>query len=383
MDRKRRPLAFAAVCGAAVVVAVALAGATAWGIALASDLRACSSAVAPRAGEEEARRLLELNGEDGEFQERVAPLLERSAVPKVLHQIWLDSGRGPKQAEGQEREMPARWKKASYSCQPDALPGYSYVLWTDEKARAFVAKEYPDILPIYDAYPNFVQRADALRYMVMARLGGVYADLDVVCMRSPDTLRTAPAMLFSTEPAGITNDFLVSRPGHPFFEQAVEGLRGAAGSYGAPYLTVLFSTGTVFLSRQLAKYMRSRGGPEAARFAWDRIHAQWPGRTAPEDAVLVLSHEPYIGGGNTAFVSHVGGSSWHEADAAAVKWVAGHLYLSACLVAALLAPLLACCLVPRVRRWAAAAAAARPPAPSAFSLSRLDIDCTTAAEFEA
>ena len=61
------------------------------------------------------------------------------------------------------------------------LTGCAPQLWTDEKAREFIAKEYPWFLETFDNYPYPIQRADSIRYFVLSHYGGVYLDLDDVC----------------------------------------------------------------------------------------------------------------------------------------------------------------------------------------------------------
>jgi inositol phosphorylceramide mannosyltransferase catalytic subunit len=55
-------------------------------------------------------------------------------------------------------------------------------LWTDKSAREFIASEYPWFLETFDGYQFPIQRADAIRYFVLAYYGGIYIDLDDVCL---------------------------------------------------------------------------------------------------------------------------------------------------------------------------------------------------------
>ena len=57
---------------------------------------------------------------------------------------------------------------------------FSKQLWTDEKSRNFIAKEYPWFLETFDSYKYPIQRADSIRYFVLAYYGGTYIDLDDV-----------------------------------------------------------------------------------------------------------------------------------------------------------------------------------------------------------
>lgn len=60
-------------------------------------------------------------------------------------------------------------------------------LWTDATARHFIQTHYPSFLATYDSYEYNIQRADAIRYFVLHRYGGIYMDLDVstFCLLCP------------------------------------------------------------------------------------------------------------------------------------------------------------------------------------------------------
>jgi hypothetical protein len=59
----------------------------------------------------------------------------------------------------------------------------TYHLWTDSTSRHFVARHYPSFLATFDSYAYPIQRADAIRYFVLHRFGGIYMDLDIGCKR--------------------------------------------------------------------------------------------------------------------------------------------------------------------------------------------------------
>lgn len=58
-------------------------------------------------------------------------------------------------------------------------------MWTDAKSRELIATEYPWFLNTFDNYSQPIQRADAIRYFVLAHFGGIYIDLDDVCTETP------------------------------------------------------------------------------------------------------------------------------------------------------------------------------------------------------
>jgi len=169
------------------------------------------------------------------------------SIPKILHFCW--------KSEDLPRVMRRyfeKWQRLH--------PGWDVRLWTDDTMRAFVVRAYPPLLPVYDGYPKMIQRADAFRYLVLNRLGGVYADLDVEPLAPIDPLLEAGGFL-GVEPfehvasdrihAGLpfqlTNAFMGGTPGHPLFASIVDLLPALEDQ------AIFYSTGPAMVT---AAYLR-------------------------------------------------------------------------------------------------------------------------------
>lgn len=173
------------------------------------------------------------------------------AIPLIIHQTWRDS------------EIPSNWQSFQASWRR-FHPEWEYRLWTDLSLRQFIHDMYPWFLPIYDNYPEPIQRVDAARYFLMHYYGGVYVDLDFECLRPLNPLLNDRDILLGFEPeehfsknvvraAGlesvIANAFMASRPGHPFWEHVfLELIR----SHKTP--DPLSSTGPFMLTRAVQSY---------------------------------------------------------------------------------------------------------------------------------
>ena len=94
---------------------------------------------------------------------KVAPPL-----PKIIHQQWKTD----KIPEGVFTEYHAQWKKLF----PE--PQYKHMLWTDDSGRKLIAEHFPWFLDAFDGYSMNIQRADSMRYFILYKYGGLYADLD-------------------------------------------------------------------------------------------------------------------------------------------------------------------------------------------------------------
>lgn len=134
------------------------------------------------------------------------------SVPRIIHQTWRD-----------HHTMPTSWQQASNSCR-HLHRDYEYRFWSDDDARRLIARTYPQLLSTFDAYPYDIQRADVIRLVVLYTFGGIYLDLDIICLQSLDHLRRFPFVLPRTRPVGLSNDFIIAHPKHPFLLQVLDNL---------------------------------------------------------------------------------------------------------------------------------------------------------------
>ncbi len=167
-------------------------------------------------------------------------------MPRLLHQIWL----GPRPIGREEKAWADGWRTKH--------PGWHYQLWTDEE----VARLDFTHRALYDRTENYAMKADILRYELLHRYGGVYADLDFECLRPLGALLQ---QVDSTAFAGyewptvtyrwsLCNALLGALPGAPFLThvlaQLAENVRlhtADAAWHGEE--TIPRATGPAFLTR--------------------------------------------------------------------------------------------------------------------------------------
>ncbi|MCJ1416287.1 hypothetical protein MMC32_002622 [Xylographa parallela] len=230
----------------------------------------------------------------GEIPAPHSPLIESRPqfIPKIIHQTYINE------------TIPEKWLEPVQQCR-DLHQDYEYKLWTDDSSREFIATEYPWFIETYDKYAFPIQRADAIRYFVLAHFGGTYLDLDDGCARRLDPLNSYPAWLHRTEPTGISNDAMASTPHHPFFLYVIESLSAYDRDWGLPYITVMYTTGPLFLSVLWKNYMSSGknigDGKDGGR-------------------VRILTSDDYHQKPWSFFNTFVG-SSWHGDDARFIFWM--------------------------------------------------------------
>ncbi|MCC7271024.1 MAG: glycosyltransferase [Alphaproteobacteria bacterium] len=169
-----------------------------------------------------------------------------SGIPRLLHQTWRTDALEPRQ-----RQFQSGWREHH--------PGWEYRLWTDADLRAFVAAEAPELLAMFDGYAQQIARVDMARYVILQRLGGLFVDLDMQCLRPVDPLLCGRALVIGTEPAShdglahasarglsrlVCPSFMASVPGHPFWDDVRAALPAASR-----IVHVLDATGPFFLTR--------------------------------------------------------------------------------------------------------------------------------------
>jgi len=203
-------------------------------------------------------------------------------IPKIVHQIWKTDNISTYPM----RNSHEFWK--SY------YPDYNVTLWSEEKILKFITEEYYWMLPLYTNYTYDIQRADVARYIILYHYGGVYADLDCFPSRtaSINDLLDADLVLTKTyDGKGISNHFMLASVKLPFLLNVLKELVEYNDYIAIPYLRVFYSTGPLFLTIQINKYLENF------------------------DLVIV----PQIG---NKYNIHYPGRSWHMLDGMIFNWIA-------------------------------------------------------------
>ncbi|XP_060606946.1 uncharacterized protein LOC132759231 isoform X2 [Ruditapes philippinarum] len=175
-------------------------------------------------------------------------------IPRIIHFVYITGG---KESKG----VPSKYEKNIKSFL-HFHPNWTYYFWSDQTARALILERHPDLISLYDSYSRPIVKADALRYVLMYEFGGVYADLDLECLRPLDRATMKYACILSPEPFVhsavwygqnyfLTNAFLLCRKKHPFYLQLIKELPNYAHFSGS-----LQSAGTVFFTNIFEKFSK-------------------------------------------------------------------------------------------------------------------------------
>ena len=181
------------------------------------------------------------------------------AIPELLHQSWK-SCRLPTVAEAW-RDQTAVTLQSSWRMW----------LWTDHDNRAFIEREFPAFIPLFDRMDVPIKRIDAVRYLYLFKYGGVYMDLDSMSLRPfeelpltrgeaifgyiHDNLKCPDGACIPLKSEAVPNAFMAAPPGHPFFAFLMHRL-----NHTAHKARVLEATGPIFLSSALRRWASLRFG---------------------------------------------------------------------------------------------------------------------------
>jgi mannosyltransferase OCH1-like enzyme len=221
--------------------------------------------------------------------------IRREKVPKIIHQTWKDD------------VLPERWQTVREKCQA-MLPDFEFKLWTDAGSREFIETHYSSFLSTWDSYRKSkqgvfatkanclhtaynIQRADAIRYFVLHKYGGIYMDLDIGCRAHPGPLLHYQTILPVTKPVGVSNDLIFSAPQTPFMDLVIHSLDTFNHRWlWMNYPTVMFSTGPMYISAMYSLWCRllAKGFGQDEHITHARVKIlpkSLYGKNAPPEAV--------------------------------------------------------------------------------------------------
>jgi mannosyltransferase OCH1-like enzyme len=174
-----------------------------------------------------------------------AILSKHKPLPKIIHQQWKTA------------DIPDKFHHKEFKRLFPA-PEFTQMIWTDETMRQLIKEDFPWFLESYDSYPRGIQRADAARYFILYRYGGLYADMDYQPLENfwqylPED---RPALVESpyTFDSILQNSLMSSPPQHPFWNATFDLMMSRA-SPDNHY--VLESTGPIMLQEVYLEDMQS------------------------------------------------------------------------------------------------------------------------------
>lgn len=158
-----------------------------------------------------------------QYNPLVLPVGTIPTIPKIIHQIWIG---GP---------VPAAFKKYMHTWQ-QMHPDWQYVLWTDDNIK--------ELFPLYnqtffEESEGMGVKSDLLKWEIIYRFGGVYADVDFECLQPLDQLHYTYDFYTAFQPfdaffVQLGAALFAAHPHHPILKHCIETIKDDWHHKGAP-----------------------------------------------------------------------------------------------------------------------------------------------------
>ena len=180
----------------------------------------------------------------------------QARIPHKIHLIWLGTP-----MPDFSRTMVESWKTIH--------PDWEVKLWTDADIPSFKLKNQA----AFDAASNWGEKSDILRYEILLREGGLYADAaDFECLRRFDELHAACdffAGVSYSKFSYVYNGLIGCRPNHPVMRRCVAAIKKGKGDHSR--LRILKETGPMLLSKCLKAHLASHQSKKDISVAFPTI----------------------------------------------------------------------------------------------------------------
>ena len=178
---------------------------------------------------------------------------------KIIHQIWF--GTIPNKRAARKTYQELQKYRDSWILKN---PKWTYICWNLDRCNELVKNYYLHHKEMYDNYIYPIQKCDTIRYFILHRYGGLYADMDYYCVRSWDeVIKDYPNDFYLVETPNklfdkihISNSLMYSCPGHPYWNKLFIELEQNQISppYYSKHMTIMFTTGPAILNRVFKDY---------------------------------------------------------------------------------------------------------------------------------
>ena len=167
-------------------------------------------------------------------------------IPMYIHFIWL-GGELPEEYES----IIQGWRVLN--------PRHTIFVWGDKEAKQFI-DEYADdtFKEMYKKCDNFGKKSDVLRYLILDNIGGVYSDIDFMCLSNIEHLHDVNffAGICLEKDFQLNNGVIGCTSHHPIMENVFERVDlDGFKEIACPHTRTLFQTGPWALTDAVKKYV--------------------------------------------------------------------------------------------------------------------------------
>ena len=173
---------------------------------------------------------------------------------KIIHQIWFGIIPNKREAAKQYKKL-EKYRNTWLLKNPDWI----YKCWDAKECLNVVKTFYPEHLDMYKSYKYEIQRCDAVRYFILHRYGGLYADMDYCCVKPwSDVINEYKGDIYFVETPNkineqlhVSNSLMYSKKDNLFWKSIfieLEKYKNLPIYYGR-HLTIMYSTGPCIINR--------------------------------------------------------------------------------------------------------------------------------------
>jgi mannosyltransferase OCH1-like enzyme len=224
---------------------------------------------------------------------------------RIIHQVWFGTIPNKRSAKKSYEKM-KRYRESWIVKNPTWLR----IEWNKDMCKNLVKSFYPEHIELFEKYTYEIQRCDAIRYLILHRYGGWYADMDYYCNKPLDEamlkfknnillVQTPNMRLINSD--YVSNSLMFSTPHHPFWKQLMIDMEknNTYPYYYGKHVIVMFTTGPGILNRVYSKYKYKY---KVKSLPWKLFHPYGTG-----DEKLTLNN-------SDIYTVHISKGSWQNSD---------------------------------------------------------------------
>lgn len=173
-------------------------------------------------------------------------------IEKIIHFIWIDF----KDELNKNTIIPNKYLLNIENCKK-INEGYEIKIWNGYDCNNLVKTHFPKYFKIYNNLKYPIQKCDIARLMIVYIYGGIYSDVDRLCIKSYDNLlykyRKYNLILgkYKNYPH-IFNDPIICNKNNKFISKCINNLKFY--NTGNRFLDIFMSTGPFFITKQYYLY---------------------------------------------------------------------------------------------------------------------------------
>jgi len=147
-----------------------------------------------------------------EKTKNIEPKKNSQKIPKIIHQIWI----GPKKLPSKYKRWIDSWKFFN--------PNWEYIFWDNNRIKELEVIN----LNVYKKSNNYGFKSDLIRYEILNKYGGLYADTDFECLQKlPESLLNynfVSSVVFGWAPC-LNNAIILAKPGTKLLEDLINNIK--------------------------------------------------------------------------------------------------------------------------------------------------------------